>query len=216
MGFDEFIHSKPRLYQAKVNFLNFLKRIAYKLLVVDEEVQEKKKEVEERNKEILNKYVKGRHILEIGCGRGDFLKYLKESFHCECYGIDISKEMLEYARKNNPGPYYIYDDSTKLKYKTDAFDVVIFNSALHHIPKDKLKYVISEAKRVSKDKIVIYEGFLFEKGIKRFILDLYYRLVDGGSSYKSMIEWKKAFNLPVVEENQGEGLVRYGSLVFEK
>ena len=216
MGFDRFIHSKPRLYQAKLNFINFLKRIAYKLLIVDKKVQKKKKEVEEKNKEILDKYVKGKNILEIGCGRGDFLKYLKENFHCQCYGIDISKEMVEYARKNNPGPYYIYHNDVNLKYKSNVFDVVVFNSALHHIPSKQLKNVISEAKRVAKDKIIIFEGFLFESGLKKFLLNLYYRLVDGGSSYKSMEEWKKEFDLPLIEENEAEGLVRYGSLVFEK
>ncbi|HDL85832.1 MAG TPA: class I SAM-dependent methyltransferase [Candidatus Acetothermia bacterium] len=42
----------------------------------------------------------GRHLLDVACGTGKHIEYLKEEFDVE--GLDISREMLDIARVRNP------------------------------------------------------------------------------------------------------------------
>jgi len=48
---------------------------------------------------ILRKYLKGKTVLELGCGTGWFIIFCaKKGFHCTA--IDISPQMIERAKKN--------------------------------------------------------------------------------------------------------------------
>ncbi len=51
----------------------------------------------------IDKYKKssGRELLDVCCGTGSYLVYLREHFHVQ--GIDISKEMIGEAKKKLPG-----------------------------------------------------------------------------------------------------------------
>ena len=50
-------------------------------------------------------------ILELGCGTGNLLKSLKPSYGV---GIDLSKEIIKEAKKNNRGLKFIQGDIAKL------------------------------------------------------------------------------------------------------
>jgi ubiquinone/menaquinone biosynthesis C-methylase UbiE len=59
---------------------------------------------------LIQKYKKskGRTLLEIACGTGNHIDYLKENFKCE--GLDNSKEMIEIAQKKFPAiPFHLAD-----------------------------------------------------------------------------------------------------------
>ena len=50
----------------------------------------------------------GRHLLDVACGTGRHVEYLKDQF--EVQGLDISQEMLAIARSRNPNvPFYQAD-----------------------------------------------------------------------------------------------------------
>jgi ubiquinone/menaquinone biosynthesis C-methylase UbiE len=53
-----------------------------------------------RMKALISKYKKsdGTELLDVACGTGHHLEYLKDEFSCT--GVDISREILEVARKN--------------------------------------------------------------------------------------------------------------------
>ncbi|MFC1558642.1 class I SAM-dependent DNA methyltransferase [candidate division KSB1 bacterium] len=70
----------------------------------------------------LNKY-KCRSILELGCGNGILASYFLKSNY-EYTGLDISYEMLEIARKNNPDINFIQGDMRDLQIN-EKFDAVI-------------------------------------------------------------------------------------------
>jgi ubiquinone/menaquinone biosynthesis C-methylase UbiE len=56
-----------------------------------------------RIKALVSKYKKseGKELLDVACGTGHHLNHLKDEFSCT--GVDISREILEIARKNNEG-----------------------------------------------------------------------------------------------------------------
>ncbi|MCX8094062.1 MAG: methyltransferase domain-containing protein [Candidatus Goldbacteria bacterium] len=101
---------------------------------------------------------KGMTIMEPGCGKGDFTPFIlkkigKEGF---IYLVDISDEMLKYARKK-VGKYknikFINSCASEIPIKEKSIDAVIaFNSFPHFYPKQRF---VKEFYRVLKEK-----GFL--------------------------------------------------------
>jgi ubiquinone/menaquinone biosynthesis C-methylase UbiE len=206
------VHSQPRFYQWKLGALNVLKSLFYRVLFINDSVNEQRRAIQERNTELLAKHLTGKRVLEIGCGRGSFLASLSERYGCRCVGVDVAAEMIEYAREHNPGPEYHALDSAKLPFADREFDVVVFNYVLHHLA--RLDDTIAEAKRVAR-AVVFYESCPWGsepfKGLARF----YWKTTDGGFQYLTLTEWKERFALPVLDEIEGTGFVRYGMGVLK-
>jgi len=212
MSFDKIVHSKPEFYTKKLDLISASKRFVYKLLLIDSHITRQREEIARRNREMIDKYLTGKKVLEVGCGRGSFLASLIKKNGCFCHGVDISAEMIAFAKEHNPGPTYSVIDSAELPFAGNEFDFVIFTYVLHHV--DDLERTIAEAKRVGRH-VIIYESCSFEHQPLKALSNLYWKAVDGGMWYKSLPEWKKLFSVPVVEEIKGSGLVRYGMLLFQ-
>jgi len=130
MRFDRFIHSKPTIYAKKLEAINFVKRAIYKILFIEKHIAEQRARIAKRNHEAIQRHFRGKKVLEIGCGQGNFLGTLHNEYSCECFGIDLSSEMVADARERNPGPQYAVMDSSRLEFEDEAFDFVIFNYVL--------------------------------------------------------------------------------------
>ena len=63
-----------------------------------------------RNEEYFNifKDVKNKKVLELGCAKGESLKYLQIKGASEVWGIDISEEQLKYAKNNVPSGKFVF------------------------------------------------------------------------------------------------------------
>jgi ubiquinone/menaquinone biosynthesis C-methylase UbiE len=212
MRLDRFVHSKPVMYAKKLDAINFVKRVIYRALFIDKHIQVQRADIMRRNTEAIRRHLTGKKVLEIGCGQGSFLGTLHKDYNCDCYGVDISPEMVAYAQEKNSGPRYAVMDSSRLEVEDGAFDFVIFNYVLHHV--DNLDGTIREAKRVGRH-ILIYESCAFATEPLRYLSNLYWKTVDGGNGYKSLGEWKRQFDMEVIEEIEGTGLVRYGMCIFK-
>ena len=72
-------------------------------------------------------------ILELGCGTGNLLKSLKPSYGV---GIDLSKEIIKEAKKNNRGLKFIQGDIAKLSNtlkKKEKFDYIILSDTIGYL-----------------------------------------------------------------------------------
>lgn len=77
------------------------------------------------------------NILELGCGPGYLLDYLKLKGFTNTTGVDISTEQIEIA--NSKGHNAIVDDVfTYLKNSTVKFDVIFAFDLIEHFTKDEL------------------------------------------------------------------------------
>lgn len=93
-------------------------------------------------------------ILEVGCGAGQFTKYMMgKGFEVE--GIDLSRKMLSLARKKVPDGKFKYMDMRKLDYKDEEFDGILSAYALIHIPSEEVVSTLKESKRVLKKSGII-------------------------------------------------------------
>ena len=97
--------------------------------------------------------LKGRLVLDYGCGKGDFSRILAKRGAC-VRGIDISPKLIEEARSsaarmefNGNAPKFLVGDAHHTPFPDALFDNVVGNGALHHLD---LKRALPEIARVLK------------------------------------------------------------------
>lgn len=89
-------------------------------------------------------------ILDVGCGAGDFIKVLNDTFGSETQllGIDPGEVWLREARARFPQENMEFRcmHGEKLAFENDQFDLVSISNALHHLA--QLEQTLAEMKRV--------------------------------------------------------------------
>lgn len=113
----------------------------------------------------------GRRLLDYGCGIGAYSHELRARGF-ECVGVDANREYVEIARRNGNEVHLIGDGS--LPFRDASFDTTFFLEVLEHLPDPILLNALSEARRVTKSKLLatvpdntqtaalLDHGFLFE------------------------------------------------------
>lgn len=96
---------------------------------------------------LAKKHERPLEILDIGCGRGEFLRLMKKTGH-NIQGLDLNAMMVERARKNG---FEIAEEdalSFLLKQEKDSLDIISGFHLIEHIPFDELLAIFSECYRV--------------------------------------------------------------------
>ena len=78
-----------------------------------------------RRLRIIEKYKKGKKLLDVGCATGFFLD-MAGSKGWKVYGTDVSKFACDYARKELPVKNIFHGNLKDAKFKDEMFDVVLF------------------------------------------------------------------------------------------
>lgn len=91
---------------------------------------------------------KGSRILEIGCGDGEFTKRII-GFGRKIVATDVTPEVIKRAKIHikNPNVSFQVDDSEKINFRNEVFDIVCGVSILHHLDTRK---ALQESYRVLK------------------------------------------------------------------
>ena len=79
----------------------------------------------------LLKDVRGKKVLDIGCGPGIYAKILKKR-GADVYGIDISEKEIEIARRHVKGVDFKVGSVYNLPYKPHSFDFVVAALVVEH------------------------------------------------------------------------------------
>ncbi|MDE2588729.1 MAG: class I SAM-dependent methyltransferase [Patescibacteria group bacterium] len=72
-------------------------------------------------------------ILDLGCGDGLNIQILRLMGMTQITGIDISRPLLETAKKHNPGIRFVLGSVEKLPFTDNSFSVVLIDSVFHHL-----------------------------------------------------------------------------------
>ena len=79
--------------------------------------------------------LRGKSVLDLGCGYGWHSKYAAEQGAAHVLGLDLSKKMIEEAQRRNSAENITYKvcGVEKYNYPKDTYDLVISNLVLHYI-----------------------------------------------------------------------------------
>jgi len=100
----------------------------------------------------------GSTVLDMACGTGELCLELAARKNCRIVGIDLSRRMIEFARKRNryDTVRFIHRDGTDLRgLEPASFDYATILFLLHEIPREKQVGVLKEASRVARHVVVI-------------------------------------------------------------
>ncbi len=73
-----------------------------------------------------------KRMLDIGCGSGVFLGYVKQ-FKIDIFGIDLNHDILNILCKRNQDVKAVVADAIKLPFKENSFDLVTLLDVLEHV-----------------------------------------------------------------------------------
>jgi len=85
-------------------------------------------------------------VLEIGCGDGTRLAWIKNNLNADCYGVEPSAQAV--AAANAKGINVRQGTADALPFDRDSFDIVIFGFCLYLCDREDLFRIASEADRV--------------------------------------------------------------------
>ena len=99
---------------------------------------------------------KGKGIVDVGCGTGEFVRELT-ALGAKVTGID-SREMLQKAFNHEKvgDETYLEGGGERLPLTDQHADMIIYCASFHHIPGEMMVQALREANRVLK-----YDGMLF-------------------------------------------------------
>ena len=78
-------------------------------------------------------------VLDIGCGMGEFLLFLKQRGHHNIEGVDISGHLIEYCRQLVGCPAtQIAELRGFLETRRGRYDLIYLGDVIEHLPKPEL------------------------------------------------------------------------------
>lgn len=96
-------------------------------------------------------------LLDVGCGNAYFIDIARE-FGFEYSGLDISKDMLDWAREEHPDGKFTLCSATEMtKFYSQKFDIILISMLFLHFNKkdDILKTLVESKKLLNPGGIVI-------------------------------------------------------------
>ena len=111
-------------------------------------------------------------VLELGCGTGSMWQGVILPEGCHVTLTDLSAGMLETARQNTAHLHadYAVCDAMARPYADNAFDVVIANMMLYHVP--DIARALREIRRVLKPEGRFFAATFGEHGAVEAVLDM--------------------------------------------
>lgn len=121
-----------------------------------------------RLKNLLNffiKNIKGKKVLDVGCGPGRDAKYFFEH-GLKVVGIDLASNFIKIASSNVPKAKFIQMDMRHLNFPDNIFDGIWAHASFSHIPKKDALKALHGFKRVLKDNGILYISIKIGRGEK--------------------------------------------------
>lgn len=87
-------------------------------------------------------------ILDVGCGMGHFLQYLRKKGYENVVGIDISPDQVAFCRSNNLAKVELVADVFDyLETHAEGFDLIAMSDVIEHFTKDEIVRLLFAAKK---------------------------------------------------------------------
>lgn len=106
---------------------------------------------------IANLIADGAKVLDLGCGDGNLLKYLKQTRKAWGYGVEIADEKVLACTKNGVNVIQTDLETGLSGFESGSFDYVILSQTLQAMKHTEV--IMREMLRVAKQAIVTFPNF---------------------------------------------------------
>lgn len=120
-------------------------------------------EVRDRFLAYVNDRATGQDILDAGCGPGHDTDYFMENGY-DAVGVDVTPRMAAHADREQRGMYGVMDIG-RLGFDDAAFDGVWCNTAIFHVPPERMRDDVTELYRVLDDDGVMHISYKLGDGV---------------------------------------------------
>ena len=100
-------------------------------------------------------------VLDLGCGDGSLLNYLKEKKDIKGFGIEKDKDNWLLSLKNNIDVIQMDLEAGLAGFETNSFDLVILSRTIQSM--NHIEEIIHEMMRVGKEVIITFPNFGYWK-----------------------------------------------------
>ena len=100
-------------------------------------------------------------VLDLGCGDGSLLNYLKEKKDIKGFGIEKNKDNWLLSLKNNIDVIQMDLEAGLAGFETNSFDLVILSRTIQSM--NHIEDIIYEMMRVGKEVIITFPNFGYWK-----------------------------------------------------
>lgn len=102
-------------------------------------------------------------ILDIGCGMGEFITFLKSRGYGRVSGADASSEMVDFCKGRGLTDVVLVDDTARyLSGNAGRFDLITLNDTLEHLPKNDTVAILRAVKMaLKKDGVLLVRTLNF-------------------------------------------------------
>ena len=137
---------------------------------------------------LLKGSLKGKKILDIGCGTGYYLEYYMSKGATDITGLDITEKSISSLKKKYPNlKFYKADISKKIQLNL-KYDIITAIAVLYHIvDADRFENSVKNIRKLAKkgSLIIIQDGFLKKYQPPKAGIHCYFR---DYNSYKKILE----------------------------
>ncbi|HPP46353.1 MAG TPA: methionine biosynthesis protein MetW [Accumulibacter sp.] len=101
----------------------------------------------------------GERVLDLGCGDGRLLRYLRETRDVSGYGVEIDRDSILGCLRNGVDVIQMNIDSGLSGFEDDSFNHVIISQALQTMR--ATEHILSEMLRVGEEAVVSFPNFAY-------------------------------------------------------
>ena len=113
---------------------------------------------ERRDMELIAELVPlGSRVLDLGCGNGDLLAYLRDQRRCSGYGIEIADANVLACTQRGVNVIQLNLEEGLALFDDQSFDVVLQLDTLQHLR--NTEHMLRETARVGRSGIVSFPNF---------------------------------------------------------
>ncbi len=106
---------------------------------------------------LIKRLEPGLKVLDIGCAVGYTIEILRQAEMIP-EGIDISPEMIKYAKKRNPNSKLVVGDFITRRYPKEYYDAAFMMAFIHLFPLEQAKLCFHKAAQLLKPGGLLFVG----------------------------------------------------------